>query len=42
MDTERDKTMVTELLDFKSKLDTMIETSFNQNLKFINAERVCQ
>ncbi|EDV26146.1 uncharacterized protein TRIADDRAFT_24582 [Trichoplax adhaerens] len=39
MDTERDKTMVTELLDFKSKLDSVIELSFDHNPKFINTEK---
>ncbi|XP_065681125.1 cullin-4A isoform X1 [Hydra vulgaris] len=34
-DTERDKYMVQELLEFKEKLDMLIEESFNKNEKFI-------
>lgn len=36
-DSEKDKTMVQELLDFKSKLDEVIEDAFNKNEKFIIA-----
>jgi hypothetical protein len=34
---EKDKTMVQELLDFKDKVDHIIDTCFLKNEKFINA-----
>ncbi|KAL8623970.1 Cullin-4A [Nucella lapillus] len=36
-DAEKDKDMVQNLLDFKDKLDNIIEVCFSQNLKFINS-----
>lgn len=37
VDPEKDKTMVQDLLDFKEKLDTIIEQAFMKHEKFINA-----
>lgn len=36
-DAEKDKDMVQNLLDFKDKLDNIIEVCFSQNFKFINS-----
>lgn len=36
-DAEKDKDMVQHLLDFKDKIDNIIEVCFGQNQKFINA-----
>lgn len=36
-DTEKDKTMVQELLDFKNRLDQVIDEAFNKNEKFVIA-----
>ena len=38
---EKDKTMVQELLNFKEKLDNIIEESFAKNEKFVNTMKVC-
>lgn len=40
-DNEKDKTMVQELLEFKEKLDALIEEAFKKNEKFILAMKVC-
>ena len=34
IDSEKDKTMVQELLDFKEKLDNILEMCFTKNEKF--------
>lgn len=34
---EKDKTMVQELLDFKDKVDSIIDICFMKNEKFVNA-----
>lgn len=34
---EKDKTMVQELLDFKDKVDSIIDVCFMKNEKFVNA-----
>ena len=39
-DTEKDKTMVQELLDFKNRLDSVIDEAFNKNEKFVIAMKV--
>lgn len=39
MDTENDKNMIQELLDFKSKINAIVEESFANNEKFQNAVR---
>uniref|UniRef100_A0A4X2M5B1 Cullin family profile domain-containing protein n=1 Tax=Vombatus ursinus TaxID=29139 RepID=A0A4X2M5B1_VOMUR len=36
---EKDKTMVQELLDFKDKIDYIIEVSFMKNERFVNAAK---
>ena len=36
-DAEKDKDMVQNLLDFKDKMDTIIEVCFSKNDKFVNA-----
>lgn len=36
-DTEKDKVMVQELLDFKQKLDNLIKEAFNDNQRFVIA-----
>ena len=37
---EKDKTMVQELLDFKEKLDNIVDEAFSKNDKFVNAMKV--
>uniref|UniRef100_U5ERJ8 Cullin-4A n=1 Tax=Corethrella appendiculata TaxID=1370023 RepID=U5ERJ8_9DIPT len=39
IDPEKDKTMVQDLLDFKDKLDHIVNTCFDRNEKFINSLR---
>lgn len=39
-DTERDKTMVQEMLELKSKVDKIIKSSFQNEEKFHDAVRV--
>ena len=39
-DTERDKTMVQELLEFKEKVDQIISHSFQNQEKFYDVVRV--
>ena len=36
-DAEKDKDMVQNLLDFKDKMDNIIEVCFSKNDKFVNA-----
>ena len=38
-DTDKDKSMVQELLDFKNKLDNIIKVAYGNNNKFVNAMR---
>lgn len=37
IDPEKDKTMVQELLDFKDKMDNIVNTCFHKNEKFANS-----
>lgn len=37
VDPEKDKTMVQELLDFKDKMDNIVNTCFQRNEKFSNS-----
>lgn len=37
IDPEKDKTMVQELLDFKDKMDNIVNTCFHRNEKFGNS-----
>ena len=37
VDPEKDKTMVQELLDFKDKMDFIVNTCFQRNEKFSNS-----
>lgn len=37
VDPEKDKTMVQELLDFKDKMDNIVNTCFQKNEKFSNS-----
>lgn len=37
IDPEKDKTMVQELLDFKDKMDNIVNTCFHRNEKFANS-----
>ena len=39
-DEERDSTMVTDLLDFKERLDTIIAEAFGQNEEFLYGLKV--
>lgn len=39
MDIEREKSLVQDLMDFKEKLDNIVEKCFNNNEKFIQSER---
>ncbi len=39
-DTQRDATLVHELMDFKSRLDNIISKSFKNNEKFVQASVV--